>query len=703
MIFPSQKSGPPGRLRLTLKKISPLALLILILFETFGYAGGIYHIFTPEVDGALIPAARPTVISSRSHVTVSDYWVEYNYSHTFLNDNDVKVTGLYIFPLPDGARDFQLKLQGSKVDYKILSPAKAFQRIKRIAVNTNSSALLEHTGKSLLVIEPMSIAPKKQKTISLIFRTKKNYPKNHMSINVTLAGERYALGPVGELLITVRFKTSRVVRNLLSPTHEFKTYTETPYRKLARALRNNVRVKTDFSLLATFSGLGLDLCVIPHYDTETSGTFLAFISPPVDESQESDKLKEIVIIIDVSGSLNHSLVENAKKTASLVLGRLRTEDKFNVIIVGTKARQLWPRVRKASQANLSEAVSAINNIDAKGATDLYNGLILAASQFNARRITRAAVLITDGKATVGVIDPRTIIQGLVTANSTRARFFCIALGAAPDMALLDKIAQVTGGASAIIDDNHKPESVLERTFTQISPPILSRISISIEGAGDMKLIPERIADLLPFETAIIVGKFHVKSPKKRVTIRLKARMNGNLVNMESGFTNRALYSTKPYIARLWAMRKMALLLESLWFSGPDQSVRKEIIQMVQKYGLPAPESVKNLPASSIRPAVDEQLEVLVWRLKSSTEVYSQVANGYKYAYGKVFKRSENKWVDLDLRPAASVKKVAFLSPEYFNIAEKSKELARILSIDSDLVVRSKGRALSIESEQTNGF
>ncbi len=700
MIFPSQITG---LLRLTLKRFFPLAFLILILGEAIGNAGGLYHVFTPEIDGLRIPVARPTVISSRSHVTVSDYWLEYNFTQTFFNDNDVQVTGLYIFPLPDRVDNLQVKLEGSKGAHKILTPEKAFQLIKKIAVKTNSSALLEHTGKALLVIEQMSIAPKKQKTISLIYRTREHHEKNHLSIHVTLAGERHALGPVGELLITVRFKTSRVVRNLLSPTHEFSAYTETPYRKLAKVVVNNTIVKTDFALLATFSGLGLDLCVIPHYETGTSGAFLAFISPPEDENQESRKLREIVLIIDVSGSLDQNVLQNAKKTAGLILGRLRSEDRFNIIIVQTSARQLWPGVRKASKLNMKKALKAINNIEAKGATDLYNGLILASGQFNAPKTTRTSILITDGRATVGVVDPRTIIKGLVKANSNKARFFCIALGKTPDMALLDKIAQVTGGASVIINNEDKPEKVLERILNQISPPVLSGLSISIEGAEGAKVIPERIADLLPFETAIIVGKFKVNSPKDPVTVRLLASMDGNLVKMENTFHKRTTNSPKPYITRLWAMRRMGELLESLWFSGPDQRVRKDIIRMVQKYGLPAPESVKNLPAASIRPAVDEQLGVLVWRLKSSNTVYSEVAGGYKYAHGKVFRRSENKWVDLDFHPGARVEKIEFLSPEYFEIAENSKELARILSIDSDLVVMHKDRAFSIQSSETSGI
>jgi hypothetical protein len=151
------------------------------------------------------------------------------------------------------------------------------------------------------------------------------------------------------------------------------------------------------------------------------------------------------------------------------------------------------------------------------------------------------------------------------------------------------------------------------------------------------------------------------------------------------------------------MRRLAGLLEDLWFSGPNREVREEIIRITRDHGLPAPESLKRLPADSIRPAVDERLGDLIWRFKKSTVVRAQEAKGYRYISGKVFRRSARGWIDVEYDPAIDSRTLVFLSEEYFDFLKNNPELARYFALDSDIIFRHQNRGVIVESRQTDNF
>jgi Ca-activated chloride channel family protein len=612
----------------------------------------------------------------------------------------VTVKGLYIFPLPRGARDTEVRIQGHKRRTETLGSQEGFERLRRIVVQTKDSSLLEHIGGKLLIIDPVVLAAGKQKTISVEFRIPGILDSGHMDIPVTLAGERHALGPVGELLITVRFKTSQVVRNLLSPTHEFEVFRESPYRLIATVSEKGRRIKSDFSMVAMFTAANIGLKVLTNPQSRGAGAFLAFVSAPLDQGYEIEGRKEIVLIIDTSGSLTDRGLKTAKQAALLILGKLRGSDRFNVVEVGVRAKTLWPESKRANKKNLRAALELINGLKKSGGTDLYNGLIISAGCFASRAPTKASIVITDGKATVGPVTPKDIIKGLDKANRKKARHFALAMGPEPNMALLDKMVLSTGGACILHDKDGDLESTVDQLFLKISPPTLSHLSLEFEGLDTRFIVPEPIPDLYPSETALILGKYELKGGGPR-RVKLKAKMEGEYRVVTESFPNGGRAFSRPHITRLWAMGRLAMLMEKLWFSGPDPLVGKKIMDLARAHGLPALESAQTDGPGTVSPNVDERLGALIWKLKRSTTVTTVAAKGYKYVDGKVFKRREGRWMDIAYKNGPISRRLTFLSDEYFNFLRDNMDLAAFFALDSDVTVMKGNKAIGVYSTHEN--
>ncbi len=679
--------------------IMATALLIVVPAPVEAASGGILHVFPPVVNGRAYPVARPIVLRSVTQVTVSESSVEYRTDQAFYNDNDKPVKGVFIVPLPpEPLSDAPEVLKdGIRTRFTLWEAEEFFPTLRKYVTEMKDPSLLELAGKKVLTVGRVTVPARGHTTFKVKHRRSHSIRDEYLDLTVGVQGERYSISPVARLTITVRFKMSRSVRAVFSPSHHFELIREAPHRCSVVVEQRDKPVRRDFRLVTTFSGDPLDVRAFSYRRPDAEGYFMILISPPVTPERSDEPPKDVVIVVDRSQSMGPEYLEYAKRAAIFCLERLNPADRFAVWAVGTRPRTMNEKLTRATRENVEKAVERIESWGESGGTDLYNGLLNALSHLESRRRRNAVVYIGDGRPTVGVTDPETIIEDVKRFNRLHARFFVAALGGEVDAALLDRLAGSTRGLSAHFDGTEDFTTVMRKFFSAVSPPRVSRVDLDFENLSPEDVHPSPIPDLFGDRTLAVFGRYSAPASKS-ARLRVKAHVGRSTETVTRFVQFPRVDERFPFIANIWAMRRCGALLEKDRVEGPNAQLRKRIRSLAHTYGfhVPGEGRLDSLGRAIAIPV--ESVGPVLWNLKTSNVSADVRAEEYRYLKGKVFHLRDGRWVDSLYRPAAPTLDIAFLSENYFSIVEDAPDIGPYLALGPKVTVVRGGTAISIGAE-----
>lgn len=653
--------------------------------------GGILHVFPPTFQDQSFAVARPTVLLSRTEVTVSESHIEYRSDQTFFNDNEFPLEGVFLFPLGEGQFGIKpdVRVNGVPNPFSVVTSEGFFPILQKHTVATSDPSLLGLADKAILMVQPVNIGVRQQKTFRIQYRQPISIHDDSLEMALPLDGERYSLGPVGEFDVLVRFKLSRPLRTVFSPTHHLSISREAPHRCLVSSRGESKRIREDFRILATFSGEDVDLRLFSMKDPAQKGAFMAFIAPPLLSAGEKEPEKDVVFLMDRSGSMSAANLGLSKRAIIAGLERLRPGDRFNVLTFGTRTGSMEDRLVPANSGNVMSAVRFVNSAVAEGGSDLYNGLIGSLEQFTSRRRPGMVLMVGDGRPTVGMTGPDAIIENLRRLNKVGARIFALAMGDEADVTLLDKVAQTTRGSSFQFSGKEPFPNVLSRFLVGISPPRVSQISLDFQDMTVEEVIPDPVPDLFSEDSIVLFGRF-TEGQAGTGKVRLKARVKGRpqslvrTVRFPSASGDR-----RRYIPEIWAMRQIALLLERERLKGPEQETTEKMGRLAREFGF-------KIPSASRQSAADSG--GLFWQFKTSFVPEDVESNLARRVKGRVFYRDGAAWIDAEYRGSAVARSVRFLSDEYFALLKEQPQLGPFFALGPEIVLVRPDGALRVTAD-----
>jgi len=347
----------------------------------------------------------------------------------------------------------------------------------------------------------------------------------------------------------------------------------------------------------------------------------------------------------------------------------------------------------ASSKNVLDAVRHLNAVGDCGGTDLYNGLIAALEQFQTRRRPSIVVFAGDGQSTVGVTDSDRIVADVKRNNKADARFFVLAVGPRPDVALLDRIATATKGRSTQFSRHDDVESFMNRFFAGVSPPRVSGMVLRFDVVKPHHLSPEPIPDLFGDDSLLVLGRY-ATGTDVNARVRLQGALRGKTHTVTRFFKFPLSDSRHPYIPHLWAMRRLGTLLETEWLKGADEAVRREVQELTERYGFRLPPRAERFRREGDTTGMPRDLGGLLWTLRKSVVPSDVQSDAFRHADGRVFRRQGSRWVDTRYSADMSTASVEFLSDDYFRLLEQSPELGPFLAVGPEVTVVHNGSAFA---------
>ena len=674
-------------------------------------------------------------------IQIKDQVATTRVDQVFVNDNPWTAEGTYIFPLPEGAAvsDFVMWVDGKAVHGEILEADEARTIYDDVVRRMKDPALLEYVGRKALKASVFPIPPGEERKIELEYSQILPVENGLVHYIYPLSTERFSSRPLEDLVVRAQIESREPLKAVYSSRHEVSIDREDDYHALLGLEQSDVLPDRDFELFYTISSEKIGLNLLSFKEEGQDGFFLLLAAPDVKVNEEEIVVKDIILVLDTSGSMQGEKMDQAKEAARYVLNHLNPLDRFAIVSFATTTRSFSPSLEPAAQADKGK--DFLDRLEAMGSTDINRAMIEAVGLAEEVRPT-TLIFLTDGLPTEGVTVTGAILDNVAREAPDNVRIFSFGVGDDVDTDLLDQISLDHGGASTYVRPGEEIDEEVSAFYRRVKMPVLSDLSLDWGDIIVDQVYPQRIPDLFAGSQLIMLGRYREGGPAK---ITLKGMVNQE----ERSYTYEDLSFRKEggddFIPRLWATRAVGYYLTQIRLYGEKQEWIDSIVSLSTRYGIITPytsflvqekdifstqgreeiisDFEEEMAAAAAEPAFGEAaVEKAVYQKSLSaapvgaavpvnmsvstgidgTSKMVRVSEVLKNVGSKTFLWRNDTWIDTTFDRSMKTKKVAFLGEEYFDLISQVPVLGSYFALGERVIVVHEGQAYETVAEDDSG-
>ena len=680
-----------------------LALLLASLIPAPIFADGI---IIPEPSPHIHPAPVPNLVIKyhRVNVIIEDRIATTRVDQVFYNPYEFEVEGTYIFPIPEEAAisEFSMYVDGKKLEGKLLDKDEARRIYEEIVRKRRDPALLEYVGRNAFQARIFPIPPNGERRIQLEYTQILPYESGLIKYVYPLDTERFSAEPIEEVSVRVEIHSRAPIKAVYSPSHKVDIQREDEYTAVVGYEATDILPDKDFALYYSVSPEEVGLSLLSYKPAGEDGFFLLLMAPQVEVEEQEAVAKDVIFVLDVSGSMEGEKLRQAKAALEFVLKRLNPEDRFNVLAFSTGVRRFAPSLRPASERD--EALKFTRKLQARGSTNIYQALLEALSDVEDR--PTYLLFLTDGLPTVGVTDVERIVQEVGQKVPENVRLFTFGVGDDVNTFLLDRLSSEHRGTSVYVRPGEDIEAAVSAFYSRISYPVLTDIAIDWGGIRVEDVHPYPLPDLFAGMQLVVVGRYR-EGGKTRIVLSGKVgEEEKRFVYEDVEFVEKG---GEDFIARLWATRRIGYLMEQIRLHGEDKELVNEIVELSLRYGIitpytsflveedlstaesPAPIVTRVAERIFLAPMAAVGADAVQKSVVQKELAESNVAAGpsmaeVKHVGDKTFILRDGVWTDTTFdKGKMKPVEVAFGSEEYFRLLAEHPEWGQYLALGKRVI------------------
>ncbi|UCC49216.1 MAG: VWA domain-containing protein, partial [Gemmatimonadota bacterium] len=498
----------------------------------------------------------------------------------------------YIFPLPHGAavREFTLYDQGHPLHAELLNREKAREIYESIVRKRRDPALLEYIGRDTYRVRVFPIPAKGTKRIQMEYTELLRYDSGIVSYTYPLSTEKFSSAPIDEVKVQIRVESRAPIRTVYCPTHDMKIDKPDEHVAFATLEEHGTRPNMDLVLHYTVSEEDIGTSALTYKEPGEDGFFLVMAAPSPQLADEDVRPKDVVFVLDRSGSMSGEKIEQAKGALTFFLNSLNERDRFRIVTFSNTVRVhgVGKGLVVASRDSVREARKLVEEIRAGGGTDIHSALDSALEMDFREGRASYVVFLTDGLPTVGETDTGTIAEHVSEWNAQpggrRARLFVFGAGYDVNTHFLEKLAQGNGGVTEYVRPNEDIEVKVSRFFAKVAQPVLTQVELKVDKVEAYDVFPTEIPDLFAGSQLLIFGRYRTDR-----TVMARLSLTGYASPERKRFATSVSFPVSQrehdYIAPLWASRKIGYLLDQIMLHGEEKELIDEIVALSTRYGI----------------------------------------------------------------------------------------------------------------------
>jgi len=732
---------------LKLSRIARFLLVISICAMTYGIA---------PAQGVIIPGPcercprppRPVplpralpVASIRIDAKIQSQVATTHVEQVFRNDSDFMMEGTYLFPIPESASIAEFAIWDG--DRRLVGEVRSREEARRIyddiVRRQRDPGLLEYAGKDLFQASIFPILPHSDKKLELTYTQVVHAEAGTVAYRYPLGTGRQ-LTPVGSVAGKIELDSKDPLRNVYSPTHQIEIKKGDRHSLISFETEKGKELQ-DFQLFYTISKDDFGLTLLTHREAGRDGYFLLMISPKDDWSEQEYSAKDVVFVVDTSGSMaEEGKMEKARAALLYGIRILRPQDRFNVISFAGEEHLMEPSLISADERGRQRGEAFVKALKPVGGTNINQSLLASLRQFRESDRPKILVFMTDGLPTVDETNVTKIVDNVHRAATSGIRLFTFGVGYDVNTTLLDKIAGDNGGVADYVEPKEDLEVKVSNFFTKVNYPVLTDLGLDLAGVHTDLVYPRNMPDVFRGSQVTLIGRYNNPSAMDAVRIKLTGKSNGALRTYSYDNLRFPLREeTNDYLPRLWATRRVGWLMEQIRTNGEQKELRDEIVDLGTRYGIVTPytsylalegrETSMNMtpgnnaqrrargqfgamnapqPTSSPMIAADSASAITgLAAVRQSKAVRDQkeaevlraddTASAVRRMAEKTFYLRDGVWVDSELKPESNLPEttLTFGSDAYFELLKQRPKLAQYFSLAERVVVVFEGRVYRV--------
>jgi len=537
-------------------------------------------------DGAYTEAIR---LGIDVDITVSGPTLRARVTQVFRNPTKDWVEATYVYPLPAGGAVDTLKMVvGDRVivgDIKERQQAKAIYEQAR--ATGRKAALTEQERPNIFTNSVANIGPGETVLVQIEYQEPVHQSGNEFSLRVPMVvAPRYnpapivqsvdmraddggwgsatdpmpdrdritpevldpALhGPVNPTSITVHLNAGFALGDVKSPFHAVKIDSPDATSRVIRLADRQVPADRDFELTWKPAAEKAPSVGLFREHVGEADYLLAFVTPPsVEQAERKQLAREVVFVIDNSGSMGGTSITQAKASLVYGLSRLQPGDRFNVIRFDHTMDVLFPDSVPADAAHIGHATAFVNALQAAGGTEMVPAMRAALTDATHDDATtlRQVVFLTDGE-----IGNEHQLFETIAAMRGRSRVFMVGIGSAPNTYLMTRAAELGRGAYTHIGSVDQVEERMRGLFAKLENPAVTGLAVKFSDAT-ADIAPSVLPDLYRDEPLVLAAKLD----KLSGSVEIKGHIGDRPWSVSLPLANAA---EGKGLSKLWARRKIS--------------------------------------------------------------------------------------------------------------------------------------------------
>ncbi|MDO8355297.1 MAG: marine proteobacterial sortase target protein [Nitrospirota bacterium] len=614
-----------------------LSIWITLFFTLFSWAGGlpILHacgeeptplegtiglsdvkqgmlLFRSGQAGRFIPAPS---LKTDVQITVTGVIARAIVTQEFTNPGKDWAEGIYVFPLPETAAvdHLRMKVGERTIEGQIKERGEAKKVYEQAKQEGKRASLVEQERPNIFTTSIANIAPRDSITIQIEYQETVRFDQGTFSLRFPLVvGPRYipgtpilvedqpqagqgmaldtdrvpdasrvtplvehpAYGSINPVSLSVDLAPGFPLGRLESASHPILIIPESDGRRHVTLRQDTVPADRDFQLTwQPAPGQNPTAALFTQQQQGETYAFMMMMPPATVGKAPVGLPRETIFIIDTSGSMSGTSIEQARAALLMALPRLTARDTFNVIEFNSIVHALFPSPQPVTTATMRKAMKFVDRLVANGGTEMLPALTQALKAPADLQRIQQVIFLTDGQ-----VGNETELFELIRQRLGPRRLFTIGIGSAPNSHFMRKASEFGRGTFTHIGNVNEVKDKMDALFRKLEHPVLTEIRLEGTGLDGAELFPSRIPDLYDGEPVVVAIK--TRSLPDEVTIQGKEGSTPWKVTLSLTQS-----PSREGLSVYWARQKIAALMDHERSGQDDATLRQAVLDVALPHHL----------------------------------------------------------------------------------------------------------------------
>ncbi|MBM4034193.1 MAG: VWA domain-containing protein [Planctomycetes bacterium] len=531
------------RLRAFLAALAILAIATPLLAKTQWTPVGEGRLEIRTADLQSPDKGVPSVVPLRHtevEIVVRGFVAEATVVQEFHNALDRPIEAEYVFPLPDDAavNSSEMRIGERVIRGRIDRRAEARRTYEKAREEGKRTSLIEQERPNIFTQSVANIGP--NETIKVALRYVQTLPYadgRYELVFPMVVGPRYIPGtPTSEqaragrgrladtdqvpdasrltpfvykpgercgqdIGLTVDIDTGVPLRDLRSRAHQVEVKRTAEAKATVALHKSDTLPNKDFVLELEVAGEQPEIGFLGHHDGK-NGYFTLILQPPKAPAPAQVRPREIILVLDCSGSMSGRPLQLSKQAAEKLMAELAPADTFNILSFNVHAHSYSGKPLPATAENVRAGIEHIRSLEAGGGTEMMTGVRAALATPPPEEFMRIVAFFTDG-----YIGNDAAIIAAVQRLLGPARLFSFGIGSSVNRYLLDRMAIAGRGTAQYVLLNDRPDEVVERFAERLRKPVLTDVAAKFDGVKTRDVIPTYVPDVFAGKPVYLYGRY----------------------------------------------------------------------------------------------------------------------------------------------------------------------------------------------------